>query len=193
MSPAWNIIKIKSTCWKLIQSELSKLGIPNYLPMLKTNRLGDILGYKPLFTGYLFIQNTHQDIYLTNIRRIPGILGLLTEDGQPAIIGDDFICELKSKVNEINNHQGVWRTYNKGEKVVLETTYGMSRIGTIIQHSMADTTRVRISIDFMGREIKAEVSWFDLTPLVQPYYVHKSHDRRRSRGRNRPIKTHIQA
>ena len=87
---------------------------------------------------------------------------------------------------------GVWKTYTAGDKVLLEV-HGLSKIGTVIQHSMSDKTRVRILIDFMGKEIKAEVNWFNLTSYESSKKNHKLHNRRRTRGRNRPIKQLIAA
>ena len=121
------------------------------------------------------------------ISKIKGIYGCLFQDSLPAIIEDDFISKLRHKVSDINNLGGVWKTYTAGDKVLLEV-HGLSKIGTVIQHSMSDKTRVRILIDFMGTEIKAEVNWFNLTSYESLNQGHMLHNRRRTRGRNRPIK-----
>ena len=55
---------------------------------------------------------------------------------------------------------------------------------------MSDKTRVRILIDFMGKEIKAEVNWFDLAPYEHSVDHLTKTNTRRTRGRNRPIKTY---
>lgn len=192
MNLSWYVLKIRSGLASVIQSELSKIGITHYFPMLKHYRTASISTQKPLFPGYLFIQVENLEESTPYLNRIQGIIGFLFQDDLPAIIEAGFMNKLHAKVTEINEQEGVWRTYNIGDKVLLEA-HGLSTIGTVVQHSMADKTRVRILIDFMGKEIKADVNWFNLAPYEAFQEGNNLHNRRRTRGRNRPIKTYIAA
>jgi len=167
-------------------------GFKTYYPMLKHYNDFSNWNLKPLFQGYMFIQIDNLEQSETLIHRIRGVIDFLRQDQEPANLSQTFIDQLYIKVNEINEQEGVWRTFNVGDKVLLES-YGLSTVGTVVQHSMSNKTRVRILIDLMGREIKAEVNWFDLSPY-QPSNNHpKTYNTRRTRGRNRPIKTYIKA
>ncbi|MFL2645454.1 MAG: transcription termination/antitermination protein NusG [Dehalococcoidia bacterium] len=184
----WHILKIRSNDASYIQQELSLFGIKTYYPMLKHSTDPSKWRLKPLFNGYMFIQIIDLEESSSILNRVNGIIDFLRTDGMPAEIPDDFMDQLQNKVNEINQQEGVWRTYHVGEKVLLES-YGLSTVGTVVQHSMSDKTRVRILIDFMGKEIKAEVSWFNLAPFESANNTIKTNTRR-TRGRNRPIKTY---
>ncbi|MAS81249.1 MAG: hypothetical protein CMF45_01015 [Legionellales bacterium] len=188
MIPVWYILKIRSNDASYIQQELSLFGIETYYPMLKHST--DLRKWllKPLFNGYMFIQIVDLEESAPVLNRVNGIIDFLREDSIPAKIPDDFMNRLQDKVNEINQQEGVWRTYSIGDKVLLES-YGLSTVGTVIQHSMSDKTRVRILIDFMGKEIKAEVNWFNLAPYKPSNNTIKTNTRR-TRGRNRPIKAY---
>ena len=188
MIPVWHILKIRSNDASYIQQELSLFGIKTYYPMLKHSTDPSKWRLKPLFNGYMFIQIIDLEESSSILNRVNGIIDFLRTDGMPAEIPDDFMDQLENKVNEINQQEGVWRTYHVGEKVLLES-YGLSTVGTVVQHSMSDKTRVRILIDFMGKEIKAEVSWFNLAPFESANNTIKTNTRR-TRGRNRPIKTY---
>tara|TARA_Y100000994_G_C15567089_1_gene390793 strand:- start:221 stop:796 length:576 start_codon:yes stop_codon:yes gene_type:complete len=188
MIPLWYILKIRSNDESYIQQELSFCGIKTYYPMLKHVNNISKWSLKPLFHGYMFVQILNFEEASPKLNRIRGIIDFLREDGEPAKIPDNFMERLQDKVNEINRQEGVWRTYNIGDKVLLES-YGLSTIGTVVQHSMSDKTRVRILIDFMGKEIKAEVNWFSLAPY-EPSNITAKTNTRRTRGRNRPVKTY---
>ena len=188
MIPVWHILKIRSNNASYIQQELSLFGIKTYYPMLKHSTDPSKWRLKPLFNGYMFTQIIDLEESSLILNRVNGIIDFLRTDGIPAEIPDDFMDQLQNKVNEINQQEGVWRTYHVGEKVLLES-YGLSTVGTVVQHSMSDKTRVRILIDFMGKEIKAEVSWFNLAPFESANNTIKTNTRR-TRGRNRPIKTY---
>ncbi|MQG17072.1 MAG: hypothetical protein FI726_02215 [SAR202 cluster bacterium] len=192
MNRSWYVFRIQNNISYNVTSELSNIGLSYYLPVIKHTNEQAVTSYKPLFSGYIFIQSDNLEKHSHLISKIKGIYGCLFQDSLPAIIEDDFISKLRHKVSDINHLGGVWKTYTAGDKVLLEV-HGLSKIGTVIQHSMSDKTRVRILIDFMGKEIKAEVNWFNLTSYESSKKNHKLHNRRRTRGRNRPIKQLIAA
>ena len=189
MIPTWHVLKIRGNHANFVQQELSIAGFQTYYPMLKHCNDGFRWNLKPLFHGYMFIKIEDLAKSEQHLNRIRGVIDFLRQDGIPADISQGFMEQLKNKVNQINEQEGVWKTYNIGDKVVLES-YGLSTIGTVIQHSMSDKTRVRILIDFMGKEIKAEVNWFDLAPYEHSVDHLTKTNTRRTRGRNRPIKTY---
>ena len=188
MIPVWYILKIRNNDACYIRQELSLRGIKTYYPMIKHSDNSYKWRFKPMFYGYMFIQIADFDESTPILNRVRGIIDFLREDGTPAKLPDHFMDRLQDQVDQINQQEGVWRTYNIGDKVLLES-YGLSTVGTVVQHSMSDKTRVRILIDFMGKEIKAEVNWFSLTPYESSNKGIKTNTRR-TRGRNRPIKTY---
>ena len=149
MIPTWHVLKIRSNHANFIQQELSISGFQTYYPMLKHCNDGFRWNLKPLFHGYMFIKIEDLAKSEPHLNRIRGVIDFLRQDGSPADIPRDFMKQLKNKVDQINEQEGVWKTYNIGDKVILES-YGLSTIGTVVQHSMSDKTRVRILIDFMG-------------------------------------------
>ena len=125
MIPTWHVLKIRGNHASFIQQELSIAGFQTYYPMLKHCNDGFRWSLKPLFHGYMFIKIEDLAKSEPNLNRIRGVIDFLRQDGIPADISQDFMEQLKNKVNQINEQEGVWKTYNIGDKVVLES-YGLS-------------------------------------------------------------------
>ena len=181
----WSIIKIQHSLSDSINLDLKNKRFNIYNPKIKQSKSLSTVSLQAIFPGYMFVQMDFSDQNISAVTKSQGVYGFLTYDNAPAIIEDDFMAQLKSKINYINAEEGVWRMYQEGDKVLLESP-ALTAIGTVLDHTVANKSRVKILIDFMGREIKAEVDWFHLKPYNTNHHINKI--KRRTRGKNRPIK-----
>ena len=120
---------------KLLSDILQRMGVEVYNPYIKFERkLSDgrvrVIN-EPLYPGYMFIRTDRvQDIrrLVQDIRRFPGVRGVLTEDGQPATIDGVVIQEINNDIpkyeatvkklyglkigDEFKIQEGVFRGFN---------------------------------------------------------------------------------
>ena len=55
------------------------------------------------FPGYLFVHTDLEQLGITPLQWLPGVLGIVTFGGIPAHVPDSLINTVRSKVNRINN------------------------------------------------------------------------------------------
>ncbi|MFO7664774.1 MAG: transcription termination/antitermination NusG family protein [Chloroflexota bacterium] len=73
---------------------------------------------RPYFPGYIFIQADFDSLGLNAFNWIPGTRGIVNFGGEPAVVPDQLIRELKERVNRIEAAGGlVEETFQPGDPI----------------------------------------------------------------------------
>jgi transcription antitermination factor NusG len=112
MEKQWYAVYTRPRSEKKVAEILTRKKIENYFPLNRITK--DWEGNKgiteePLFTSYIFVRVNHK--YLSQLRKIPGIVNLVYWLGKPVIIDESEISMIKGF---INNHINI-----RAEKTVL--------------------------------------------------------------------------
>ena len=94
----WFVVWTESRAEKKVESRISPLGLEPWLPTVTerrrwSDRWRDVV--TPLFSGYLFARPAAE---WHAVLRTPGVLTVVKSGGQPAVLSDDFVQELREAI-----------------------------------------------------------------------------------------------
>ena len=95
----WFVIWTESRAEKKVEKRMAALGLNPWLPIVKeSHRWSDRwrVVYCPLFPGYLFARARDADWY--RVLRTPGVLTVITHNGRPALLDDNFVMALRDAI-----------------------------------------------------------------------------------------------
>lgn len=178
----WKIVRVTNRSEHLAAQELAANGFDSYCPSvivghpIKPN-------YTPLFPGYVFARRRNLSTTTHPIYMLPHVYGWVGFDGHIPSVPENIISDLQSRVSDINSEGGLWHKYEIGDLVKV-TLCGVDAVGTVTSSPKTPYKPIDILLDFMGREVHAQVS----IDRVNPYKYNlnnTSNTLRRSRGRGR--------
>ena len=106
---------------------------------------------RPYFPGYGFIRANLADLGENFFQWIPGTVGLVTFGGEPAIVPDHLIHELRDRVNQIEASGGlIFADLHKGDRVRI-TGGPFAGYEAIFDMSLPDQERVQVFLAFLSR------------------------------------------
>ena len=139
-------------------------GVEVFCPRLrfkKATRRGAVWFEESMFPGYLFARFHFLDRY-REVSYANGISGILRFGGRYAAIGDETIFGLRGKTNDL--HIAVIESeVRAGDKVTI-VAGAMTGIEGVVTQYLSGRERVRVLLEFLGREIHAEVGKDDVLP-----------------------------
>ncbi len=112
---------------------------------------------RPFFPRYMFV---HADLAAVEIRALrwaPGAVGLVDFDGEPAVVPDHFIEELRKRVSAIDLAGGLHLDgLKQGDEVEIRSG-PFAGYGAIFDARLKGEERVQVLLHWLGREIKVQV------------------------------------
>jgi transcriptional antiterminator RfaH len=182
---SWYVVHCQPFKERLVGSLLSDhLGLMVYLPAIKRRRHGRTT-YAPFFPRYLFVRAHLSSHEGGRINTIAGVLGLVTFGDVTPQLSEPTIDAIRERVDALNLAAGQPNRFRPGDRVLL-TEGPLAGLSAVFTGPMRSSERVRVLIEFLGRQRTAEVSAdglrrIDGAPPVEP------HPPRRTRGRGRAI------
>ncbi len=185
MSLNWYVVRTKPQCEYLAARGLRRDGFQIFLPLVgsPTPRAGR--RDSPLFPGYLFLRYDVDNQDWPSLRQMPGILGWVRLGGVVPAIPDEVVDLLGERVRLINQGGGLWTRFEKGQRVQV-VSGRMEGLAEVIEEPRSPEDRVRVLLDFMGRQVPAQVPWLNLMPIAEKAEDMRS--RRRTRGKGRWVR-----
>lgn len=122
MSSNWYALRIKPHKERSVFQHLqTQKQIEAFLPMVKVQPKNPRSAkQKPYFPGYMFVQADMEQVGANTFNWLPGTLGLVSFDGDPATVPEHLITEIRSRVAEIQTAGGLqFDGLEKGDKVKL--------------------------------------------------------------------------
>jgi len=189
MGQKWFVLRTECRAEYHVADTLSRDGFETFLPRLRT--LNMVMGRPdtPLFPGYLFVRHDPENFGWPSFQRGHRVFGWLNFGGDIPSIPDDFISALSDRLKTINGEDGQWQQYQAGDRVriVSDSIRGMAEV---IEDGKQAASRVRVLVNFMGRNIPADVPRENIWP---PDYEPSVgiHAPRRTRGQGRRIRSSV--
>ena len=138
---------------------LQSNNIVTFYPTLKVKpvnpRASRVRGF---FPRYLFVQADLDEVGLNGLQWIPGAVGLVSFGGEPAIVPDAFIHELKRRLARIEQSGGLHLDgLKQGDRIKL-VRGPFAHYDAIFDAHLPAEERVLVLLHWLGREVKVKVN-----------------------------------
>ena len=103
MAKFWYALRSKPRKEDVVWRQVHVRGYETFFPRLRVNPVNPrARKYKPYFPGYIFVRADLEDVGLSVFKWMPHTLGLVSFGGEPAIVPDNLIPAIRSRIDEIN-------------------------------------------------------------------------------------------
>ena len=186
MAAAWYVMRTQSRAEYVAADELRRDGFEVLFPRVESPNNPKGHGDTPLFPGYLFLRCDLQNDNWPSFRPAHRVLGWVTFGGEIPSLPDSVVSELTEHLDKINNQGGLWHRFQAGETVQINSGTIQS-LAEVLEDAKSPHSRVKVLLQFMGRQIQAQVPWENIQPIIgRPGFNQRAP--RRTRGRGRRIK-----
>ena len=118
MPREWYALRVKPHKEKSVSHLLQMRKVEMFLPMLRVNPVNPRSAKeKPYFPGYLFIKADLNESGQNAFSWVHGTHGLVSFGDIPAVVPENLIHELRSKIEELNVQEQTRISIKKGEAV----------------------------------------------------------------------------
>jgi transcription antitermination factor NusG len=184
---SWYIIRTISRSEHLAADEIRESGFEVFLPCAPSSNPSAKGQQAPLFPGYLFVRCGLTLETRLIIDRAKHVAGWIQFDNTIAVVPDEVVHELQSRLQAMNRDHTAWRSFNAGQTVYV-TSKLFQGLAEIANGSVSTEGRIKIILQFMGRLVPAQIPWANLQHL-EPELPHPPAPRgRRTRGHGRWIR-----
>ncbi len=189
MTRRWYAARTKPLKEYTSKDRLEGEGFEVFLPCVKTLRPRRGRRDIPLFSSYLFLRCDLEGQDGGPMRGLPDFVRLVGFGGIVPPVPDEVIGELTRRVEAVNGAGGLWTRFRPGDTV--RVALGpIDSLGEVVAESKSRRARVRVLLDFLGRQVYAEVPRPGLQAMPDSGLQGNSSHRfsRRTRGRGRWIR-----
>jgi transcription antitermination factor NusG len=120
---------------------------------------------RPYFPGYLFAKADLETAGSSFLRHIPMSMGVVEFGGQPAVVGEEIINQLRRHLGLLNARPASpTDRFKPGDKVII-TSGAFEGYEALFDASLPGSMRVRVLLAMLnGRQIRAAISASSLEP-----------------------------
>jgi transcription antitermination factor NusG len=157
----WYVVYTRPRWEKKIAAVLNEKGIENYCPLNRVEKKWSDrkkIIHEPLFKGYLFIKINETKKW--EIKLINGIINFVYWLGEPAVVKESEIYNIKKFLQEFDNIEVIDNKLNANDTVMINQGVLMNYKGIIVD---VLGNNVRVKIDSMGIQLCAIVNKEKLT------------------------------
>jgi transcription elongation factor/antiterminator RfaH len=165
----WYVMHSKPRKEAFLRERLRIQRIEVYLPSIRVKPVNPrARKEQPFFPGYLFVHVDLEQIPLSELRRLPGSIGIVCYGGEPAYVGNRLIREIQKQVEDItdsgNNYVDRFRP---GDLVVINDG-SFATYKAIFDCRLSGSDRVRVLLELLqGQKMRLELSGRQLQLLPQ--------------------------
>lgn len=154
----WYVIRSKPRRERFVHDQLSGQGLEVFFPAVRVHPVNPRAAReRAYFPGYLFV---HLDLAATGVNRLrwlPAAVGLLEFGGEPAIVPEPLVVQLKRRVAAIQAAGGlIFVDLNPGD-VVKITSGPFAGYDAIFDLRLKGSDRVRVLLDLLQRQMSVEL------------------------------------
>jgi transcriptional antiterminator RfaH len=161
MAPHWYALRSKPRKEEAVWRQVRLGGYEVFFPRLKVSpvnpRSRKLL---PYFPGYLFVSVDLDQVGLSVFQWMPHTVGIVSFGGEPAIVPDHLVSELKKRVKEISEAGGeIFYGMKPGDIVVIQNG-PFQGYEAIFDSRIPGSERVRVLLELMvnQRQVPVELS-----------------------------------
>jgi len=122
MAIHWYAMRSKPLKEDMVWGQLNAHGVESFYPRLRVHPINPrSRKIKPYFPGYLFVRVDLETTGISYYKWMPNTLGLVSFGGEPAIVPDNLIYELRKRIKEINDSGGeIFDGLKSGDKIRIQ-------------------------------------------------------------------------
>ncbi|MCL4870643.1 MAG: hypothetical protein KJ063_16905 [Anaerolineae bacterium] len=106
---------------------------------------------RPYFPGYLFVQADLQQLGENAFQWVPGTVGLVSFGGQPAVVPDQLIRELRQRIEQIRASGGLtWAELQPGDRIRI-VNGPFAGYEAIFDMGLPAKDRVQVLLSFLSK------------------------------------------
>lgn len=154
----WYVLRSKPLKEIFLSNQLGFLNIEAYIPLVLRPGKSKNKYSCNFFPGYLFIHIDLTQSGTSPLMWMPGSNGVVCFGGEPGVVPDTFIQQLKHKMGHLNEEpQEKWARYRKGERV--EITHGpFEGYHAVFDQYLPSSDRVRLMLKTLAdHQLKVEI------------------------------------
>jgi transcription antitermination factor NusG len=122
---------------------------------------------EPFFPGYLFVDVDLEEISISELRGIPGSIGIVSYGGERAYIGDALILAIQKQVNEINDSVNFYVDRFRPVDLVVINDGPFANSKALFDCRLSGSDRVRVLLELLqGQQIRLELSGRQLQTIT---------------------------
>ena len=159
MEKAWYVLRAKPRKETQLYSYLCTKDIETFYPTLTVKPVNPRSSkIRPYFPGYLFVHVDLNQIGKNTLEWMPSSTGLVEFGGEPAVVPENFIHELKQTLAQLQTERDLGvRGIKPGDKVRI---MGGPFAGyeAIFDTQLNGDQRAQLLLYWLGRQLKVEVN-----------------------------------
>jgi transcription antitermination factor NusG len=159
MTRRWYALRTKPNKEALVWQQAQVRGFKVFYPRLRVHPVNPrARKVVPYFPGYLFVEADLQQAGLSTFQYMPYTLGLVCFGGEPAYIPESFIHEMKRRMLDIKDSDGLFVDHlNRGDRVLIQDG-PFSGYEAIFDTRLSGNDRVRVLLNMLSdRHILVEM------------------------------------
>lgn len=154
----WYVVRSKPRRERFVTEQLSGQGLEVFFPAVRVHPVNPRSAReRAYFPSYLFVHVDLAAIGVNRLRWLPAAIGLLEFGGEPAVVPDTLIAQLKRRVASIQAAGGVIFADLKPGDVVKITSGPFAGYEAIFDLRLKGAERVRVLLDLLRRQIPLEL------------------------------------
>ena len=190
MTTCWSVLRTSPRCEQRAATALEHAGYEYFLPTTLIPKASGGKSTQILFPGYIFVQRDQNNHELPMIQTLPGVMGWLRFGRSIPTVPEYVLSELKDRVQQINRNGGLWTRFELGDTVIV-TSGKLEALAEVLERPRSPETRIRVLMDFMGRQVTTVVPCHRLKPVSKTFLKAPREKSRRTRGKGRWIRSHV--
>jgi len=162
----WYVMHSKPQKEALLRERLRIQRIEVFLPSIRVKPINPrARKEQPFFPGYLFVHVDLENIPISELRRIPGSIGLVCYGGEAAYVGDALIRAIQKQVEELNDSANNYvDRFRPGDLVVINDG-PFATYKAMFDSRLSGSDRVFVLLELLqGRKMRLELSGRQLQP-----------------------------
>lgn len=158
MSTRWHVIRSKPRRERFVHDQLIEQGLEVFYPAVRVHPVNPRAAReRAYFPSYLFIHTDLDAFGINRLRWLPAAVGLLEFGGEPAIVPDLLIAQLKGRIAAIQAAGGlVFADLQRGDPVKI-TSGPFAGYEAIFDLRLKGSDRVRVLLELLRRQVSVEL------------------------------------
>ncbi len=155
----WYVIRSKPHRERIVREQLSSQGVEVFFPAVRVQPVNPRAAReRAYFPGYLFVHIDLAAEGANRIRWLPAAIGLLEFGGEPAIVPDALVAQLKHRIATIQAAGGLVLADLQHGDVVRITSGPLEGYEAIFDLRLKGSDRVRVLIELLRRQVTVELN-----------------------------------
>jgi transcriptional antiterminator RfaH len=161
MAATWYVVQGKTGKEEFLCDQLFAQQVEAYCPWIRVQPVNPRARRRvPYFPGYVFVRLDLEQFQASMLRWLPGAIGLVSFDQEPAFVPENLVEAIRHRVDTINMAGGEPRLagIKAGDTVVLRDG-PFAGYEAIFDVRLPGSDRVRVLLSLLGgRQIPVEIS-----------------------------------